>query len=121
MARAPDPRRLAAEKRKQAADELRWVVEFDGAEHTFRLSDMSAVDVGALRREAQLSLGDLVGLVEQGVFDAQVALLWMARRQAGEARLAFADVAADVTLGQVVYVREESGPEPEEGAPDPPP
>lgn len=122
MANAPDPKRLAAEQRVEAARNARYRLEFDGAQYTFRLGEMSASDVRLLREQAGMSVPDLVRQMHAPWdMDSGAALLWMARRQAGEKALTFDEVADNLRLDQLLFVWHEDDPEPvEEGPQDPP-
>lgn len=122
MANAPDPRKLAAEQRAEAARNARYRVDLDGTQYTFRLGEMSANDVRLLREQAGMSVPDLVRqLYAVWDMDSGAALLWMARRQAGEKNLTFAEVADNLRLDQVLSVWHEDDPEPVEGGMQDPP
>lgn len=128
MAKAPDPRRLSAKKRAEAAQNYRLNILLDGVEHVFRLADVTAPDVAALRQATGWRVLNLVselsipnGFPEP---DAIAAAVWLARRQAGERDLPYEDVAAAVKVGSEYEASFHSDAEVEEedgGFPDPPP
>src|SRR5215207_525138 len=120
-ARAPDPRKLAAQKRKEVHATIRWVITVDDKEFVFRLPDVNALDSGDLRRDARTAPIQMVEDALEGHVDAWAAVVWMARRQAGEVNLQWKDVAETITLNSVVYFRWEDEPEDDgEAFPDPP-
>lgn len=123
MASALNPRALAAQQRSEAFVNYRIVLTLDGQDFTFRLGDLNALEVRALRREAQMTVPEMTRGVEEQETDCVAALVWLSRRQAGERGLTFEQVASRVTAGQTVTVRHEDDPEPEGedgGYPDPP-
>lgn len=123
MAKAPDPRKLAAEKRAEVARNSRYVVTVDGESFTFRLGEVTAVDVRELRREAGMGVPEMVAQAEFQAgsiwdIDSAAALIWMARRQAGDL-VPFSEVAESLRLDQVIEIRHEDTVEPVEAFPDP--
>jgi hypothetical protein len=128
MAKAPNPRRLAAKKRAEAAQNYRLALILDDNEWVFRLADVTATDVADLRRATGWRVLDLVReLSTQGTYpepDAIAAAVWLARRQAGERDLPYESVAQGVTVGSEYEASFHSDVEAEEedgGFPDPPP
>lgn len=125
MASAPDPRRVAAETRAEVARWQRWVILVDGDKHVFRMGDVTASDVRELRQQSGMAIPQVVSQAEDlGSFfwdiDSSAALIWMARRQAGERDLRFSEVADTLRLDQVIEIRHEDTPEAAEDFPDPP-
>lgn len=108
--------RRVAEQRASAAKDARFVIAVDGREHTFRLGEMTASDVRALRDQAEMTVPDLVRPTydHNALWDlaAAAAMVWMARRQAGEKGLTFAEVADNLRLDQLLVVRHEDDIEP---------
>lgn len=123
MAEAPDPRRLAAERRAEAARNLRYRITVDDAEYVFRLGDVTARHVRALRDEAGMRIPDLVRQVVDPEatwdIDCTAGMIWLARLQAGD-RVSFDYVLGELRLDQILTVADEDEPEPAEDFPDPP-
>lgn len=121
MATAPDPRRLAEQARADSAKAVRWVIEVgDDKPYVFRMGSMTALDVQALRQGPGMTVGEALRLAQRGELDGVVALLWLARRQAGETRLTWEYVADRVSLDQPVLLTVEDSAEPDgEAHPDP--
>lgn len=123
MAEAPDPRRLAAERRAELARNLRYRITVDGTEYVFRLGDVTARQVRALREEAGMQVPELVRqvVIEEATWDIDctAGMIWLARLQAGET-VPFAAVLDALRLDQVLVVAEDYDPEPAEDYPDPP-
>lgn len=123
MAEAPDPRRLAAERRAELARNLRYRITVDGTEYVFRLGDVTARQVRALREEAGMQVPELVRqvVIEEATWDIDctAGMIWLARLQAGET-VPFAAVLDALRLDQVLVVAEDYDPEPSEDYPDPP-
>lgn len=125
MASAPDPRKLASQQRAEVARWSRWVITIDdGAPMTFRLGEVTALDTLELRRQASMNVAQILVQAEMIAgtvwdIDATAALIWMARRQAGDTDLTFVDVAGSLRLDQVIEIRHEDAPEPAEVFPDP--
>lgn len=84
--------------KKKSADEFVIVVIADGKRYALRPNEIPAVDSAACRRATGMSAR---GLLEASRTDPDIdtmaALIWLARRQAGEPYLAFEDVAASIT------------------------
>lgn len=121
MAKAPDPRRVRAQQVKEASDAVRWVITVDDKEYIFRLSEVTALDAGELRRAARMNVRDMVVDAADDQLDAQASVIWLARRQAGEVNLPWRDVAEELTVGTVVYVRHETDTDADEAEPFPDP
>lgn len=125
MANAPDPRKLAAEKRAEVARWQRWVITVnDQPPVVFRLGDLTASLVRELRQQTGMNIPEMLVQAEfqpgsMWDIDSTAALIWMGRRQAGDA-VTFADVADDLRLDQVINICHEDDPEPVEAYPDPP-
>lgn len=116
MATAPNPRQMAAQRRAEAFANFRVVIVVDGAEHVFRLAEVTAIDVADLRRALGISPTDLAG--ELSVLpdaDRAAAAVWLARRQAGERRLEYETVAEKFKVGMAVSVHHEDEPEADDG------
>lgn len=125
MATAPDPRRLAAERRAEAARNARFVLNVDGDKYVFRLGDVTATDVRELRNQAGMSVPEMAAQTQDLAssfwdIDSAAALIWMARRQMGELTVPFREVADGLRMDQVIEIRHEDTPEDVEDYPDPP-
>ena len=106
MAKAPDPRRLAAQRRAEAYKSLRWEVLIDGGpELEWLPSQMTGLDSAELQRQAGFSERDLIGRLAPDRMDlaAAAAVVWLARRHAGE-QVTYDEVAAGLTLGDETVV-----------------
>jgi len=94
MATAP----LPGTSRRAAADEVTLTVKVDGTPHTFRPTEMTARLVGDLRRATGMGVNGLMQLAigDDPDIDILAAIVWMARRQAGEA-VTYETVADSIT------------------------
>lgn len=110
MATAPDPRRLAARQKAEAAQAMRWVVDLGDEQVTFRMADVTALDVGALRKVAGMSVSEAILLASAGEIDGVAALIWLARRQAGE-KPSWPQIAESLTLDHEIIITPEDQPE----------
>lgn len=121
MATAPDPRKFAATERAENARNMRYIIAIDDDEYVFRFGDLSARDVRDLREQTGLFVRDVLdGLDGVAQLDRMAAMVWLARRQAGD-MVSFEDVESKLRLDQAISIREETSPEPAEENPDPPP
>jgi hypothetical protein len=94
MATAPKPGARA----QKEADEAVISVTVDGTAHHLRIGELTALDVGALRRATGWTTRHLVQLaIENRDIDVAATLVWLARRQHGEPRLEHEAVAATFT------------------------
>lgn len=92
MARAPKP---GTTRPTEAAG---IVVVVDGVPHPFNVSEMSARDVGDLRRATGMSSKSLLIAAASDIdIDIVASLVWLSRRQNGEPKLAYEDVADVMT------------------------
>lgn len=125
MAKAPDPRALARKNRAEAAANYRLTIHLNGVDHVFRLADVRASDVAALRQATGWRVIDLARELSSAFpeADAVAAGVWLARRQAGERDLPYDAVADLVTVGSdydaTFYDDIERAPD-DGGFPDPP-
>lgn len=120
MATAPDPKRLAAKQKAETARAFRYVIDLGDEEVVFRMADVTALDVGALRKVSGLGPHEALILAMTGEIDGMAAMIWLARRQAGE-RPSWPQIAESLTLDHEIIMRPEDSPEPEEvDALDPP-
>lgn len=79
MATAPRPGGF------RAADELTITIKVDGVAYTVRPDEVTANQVGQLRRVTGFSLQTLMQVAADSPdLDVIAALVWLARRQAGE-------------------------------------
>ena len=118
MATAPDPRKIAAQQRADDAKNMRYVVSVDDTDYVFRFGEMTARDVRDLRREG-LTIVNLLQGLRVADFDYLAAVIWMARRQAGEPNLSLDRVESEIRLDQAISTKDENEPEPVEEFPDP--
>lgn len=115
-----------AEKRAEVARWQRWIILIEGEKFVFRMGDLTASDVRELRKQSGMGIPEMVAQAELSPgtsmwdIDSSAALIWMARRQAGERDLKFDEVADTLRLDQVIEIRHEDTPEPAEEFPDPP-
>lgn len=99
MARAPKPgigKKLEGET-DPAEDGPRLIFEVEGTVHRVWLNRLTGLDVAAIRKATGHSVNALMLMA----FDADVlaAWTWIARRQNGEPRLTFEEVAETVVYG----------------------
>lgn len=87
-------------KAKPPADGDAIAISVDGTVYTVRPADMTALDSQELRRQTGMSLrAVMVAAQDDPDLDVVASLVWLARRQAGERTLAFAEVAEAITYG----------------------
>lgn len=87
----------ASAKARQDEMDLGLSVQVDGTTYTVRQGDMTSIDVMHLRRETGYSFrGLMVAAARDPDIDVIAALVWLARRQAGELLLGFEDVALEI-------------------------
>ncbi len=103
--------------KKQAADAA-IAVSIDGTTFVLRPSEVTASDVAALRRETGLSLRTVIDQAQNDPdLDVIAALVFMARRQAGDRSVTFDSVAAFINyeseIEAVDVPAEEEGDSPE--------
>lgn len=119
MAKAPDPKKTGASERARLARErakefndLRLVIHVgDDEQWPFVVGDVTARQVGELRRATQadevdpvaVTLHTVSSLPDYPPLDSLVSLLFLAKRQAGM-DVSFDDVATGLTMGQAVWV-----------------
>ncbi len=73
-------------------------LKVDDTEYVLRLDEISAADVMLCRRTTGRSLQSLMRAADEDPdVDVIAVLVWLARRQAGESKLAFDDVLAEIT------------------------
>lgn len=110
MATAPTP----GARRQEEAEAAVITVKLDGEVHRLRIGEMSALDVGALRRATGLRTRELIRLgIQAPDIDVGATMIWLARRQNGEPRLDY-----ETAVSQLTYVNElsigDDEPEPED-------
>lgn len=88
--------RASESKRKDALDEgIR--IKIDGEVYAITAGDLTALDARALRNEVGVSFPRLMQqAAEDFDIDTLAALIWLARRTAGERTLRYEDVAAEI-------------------------
>lgn len=74
--------------------------------YAVRLGDLSALDSLAFRKEVGIPFAQALSLAEADEFDVDLlaALMWMARRVAGERDLTFNEVASEVGYSDLFSV-----------------
>lgn len=84
----------------------------DGHRYELRPNEINALDSQACRRATGVSVRSLLATAQHDPdIDTIAALVWLARRQAGEPSLAFEDVAATISYGSDFDLdAEETGP-----------
>ncbi len=93
MATAPKP----GARQQAEADKIAITVKLDGNAYTFRMSEVSALDTGTLRRATGMSLSKIMQCaLEDPDIDVVSALVWLARRQNGEPKLTYGAVAGEL-------------------------
>lgn len=104
------------EKKREEANDEGVAVIVDGTRYVVREADMTSLDASALRREVGLSwIGLVQALAASPDIDLVAALVWLARRQAGEQMLPFTAVASQINYDTDVDVEvaePESVPQP---------
>lgn len=100
MATAPQP---GASRRAAAAlDDIAITVVVDDVAHVFRPGEMSALDASALRKEAGMSLRSLLSQINDDPdLDVVAAIVWLARRQAGNPA-SFTEVAEAISYQSTI-------------------
>ena len=97
---------------KQDAETVITIV-VDGATYALRTNELSALDTQALRRETGQSVRALLQMAQDDPdLDVIAGLVWLARRQAGDA-VAWADVAATISYAAELNLGEGGEPDPE--------
>ena len=105
MATAPRP---GAARRKEA-ENASITVKVDDAAYTMRMAEISARDTGDLRRATGMSVAEVMVCAQESPdLDVAAALIWLARRQNGEPKLPYDDVAGDLTYGSDFDLEEDS-------------
>lgn len=95
------PRRADKQRIKETAPDI--VVKVDGTDYAVRADEISAVDASLLRRQTGMSVRAVMQAADDDPdIDIVAALVWLARRQAGETGVRFEDVAAEITYGSDV-------------------
>ena len=73
-------------------------VYVDGVRHTLRPSQLGPLDALACREQVGMSLRKIMQHAQDDPdIDGLAAIVWLARRQAGERKLLFADVATAIS------------------------
>lgn len=86
-------------------------ITIDGTEHKFRPSDVSAVQAGEVRKATGMSFKAILQMaMADPDIDVLAALVWMARRQAGE-DVSYEEVAKSITYGTDVTTSEDDDDE----------
>jgi hypothetical protein len=78
------------------------VILVDGERYPFTIKDMTALDVGALRRATNMTSTELFAAAakpESRDIDVVAALVWLSRRQNGEPNLSYIDGVTGITHG----------------------
>lgn len=91
MAKAPRP------GSQQVSDMPELVIIVDGTKYPFRLQEVTARDTGDLRRATGMSVrAVIVAMAEDPDIDVIAALVFLSKRQNGEPKVVYADVAAEI-------------------------
>lgn len=85
---------------------IELVVSHDGKTWVLRHSELTALDERACRSATGLTISEVMGFVVGTTpgLDTMAALEWLARRQNGEALLAYDEVARGVSVASAVSV-----------------
>lgn len=96
-------------------DDVAITITVDGVSSVFRPSEVSALHAGELRKATGMSLsGVLTAATADPDLDVLAALVWLARRQAGEA-VTYAEVAGGITYGSKIETDDDAVDEENEG------
>lgn len=92
---------LEEDKRQADATDVGLKVTASGVVYEIHFGELSGLDVLALRKQTGYTTFNLLQMVFDGQTDVDVfaAIVWLARRAAGEQRLRFEDVAATIKWG----------------------
>lgn len=93
MAKAPKPGAARKAEEMTKARRRALVITLNGASHTLHMADLGPEDDLAARRQTGMPISSFIGDDIFGA-DSMLVLWWMARRKAGERRLAFSKVLA---------------------------
>lgn len=98
---------------RRAGEEALLFIKVNSKPYRVFRSRLTAVDIGDLRRATGGNMGALLkSVVESPDLDTVAAIMWLARRQNGEPRLSYDDVAAEVD--GAVYEQMSAGVEEDE-------
>lgn len=88
------------------------IITVDGTAYELRPNEINALDSQACRRETGMSVRALLATAQDDPdIDTIAALVWLARRQAGEPSLAFETIAATISYGSSFDLgNEDTGP-----------
>ena len=123
MAKAPNPRRVAAERKRDAIRKQRLVLHVDDAEYVLRATDVTPALAGEYRRQTGLTVLATVGaLYADPDLDVVASAVWLARRLAGDS-VTWDEVAEGMSWDQAIWMsHEDDADDVEDGDPhDPPP
>lgn len=88
-------------------------IRLDGSAYTLRAGEVNALDASMLRRATGLSVQGLFSAAATDPdIDVIAAVVWMARRQAGETTLMYETVARQVTYDSDVEAVDEAEDDP---------
>ncbi len=114
MATAPRP----GGTRREEAAKASVTITVDGVAHTFRPVEVSANMIGQLRRATGMSLAECMEAAQKSPdLDVLAAMVWLARRQAGEA-ITYDEVADALTYDTELEV-DDAEPEEDPSLPEP--
>jgi hypothetical protein len=85
-------------------------ISVNGTVHHFRLADATAIDARDCRRATGLGLPSLLAsAAENPDIDIVAAIVWLARRQAGDRAVTFERVAKDIGYDADISVADDEG------------
>lgn len=122
MARAPDPRRIAAERRREVAQAQQVVICVNDEEHPIRPSELTPAIVGEMRRQTGYTfLRLMLELHQSPDIDLAAIAVWLSRRSRGEV-VTLAEVQRSISYDDVVWAGdiEDAPDDAAEDADDPP-
>ena len=103
MAKAPDPRRIAAERRRDLAIAQQVVIYVNDDRHEIRPSELTPALVGELRKQTGYTFLQLMMMLHMEFdIDVAAAAVWLARRSRGDV-VSLAEVQRSISWDDVVW------------------
>lgn len=103
MAKAPDPRRIAAERRREVAQAQQVIIHVNDDEFPIRPAELTPALVGELRRQTGYTfLRLMLELHRDGDIDVVAAAVWLSRRSRGEV-VSLAEVQRSISYDDVMW------------------
>jgi hypothetical protein len=103
MAKAPRPGVNRKTEQIDRAEKFHVRITVDGTMHEFWPTEMSALDVVEMRRQAGMGVQEFIRAMTTDPDVPEFAVvIWQSRRQNGEPRLRFEEVAAGLTTDDLI-------------------